>query len=128
MIVVDASAAVAILQREDGFEALSEKLLADGSRCISPVSAVEVAMALSRKFTDPTNVVDAYFRLSAIDIHPTDAAQAELARAAYLTFGKGRHPARLNLGDCFSYAVAKSLNAPLLYVGGDFARTDVRSA
>jgi ribonuclease VapC len=53
---------------------------------------------------------------------------AELAQDAFLKFGKGRHPARLNLGDCFSYAAAKALNAPLLFVGNDFSKTDISVA
>jgi len=64
----------------------------------------------------------------AIAQHPLDAEQAALAADAFLRFGKGRHPARLNLGDCFSYALAKSMNAPLLYKGDDFSRTDIASA
>lgn len=61
----------------------------------------------------------------AIDIAPADPAQASIAANAFLRFGKGRHPAKLNLGDCFSYALAKSLNASLLYKGEDFGRTDI---
>lgn len=64
----------------------------------------------------------------AITQYSVDAQQSALAAEAFLRFGKGRHPARLNLGDCFSYALAKSLNAPLLYKGDDFAKTDIVSA
>jgi ribonuclease VapC len=72
--------------------------------------------------------LDAWLRDADIVINPIDARQTELARFAFLVYGKGRHPARLNLGDCFSYAAAKALNAPLLFVGNDFAQTDVRVA
>jgi ribonuclease VapC len=128
VIVVDASAVVAILQTEAGYERIVEKLLASDDRRISPVSWLEVTMALSRKFADPASVADAYLLRAAIKIHAIDSEQAEWARRAHLSFRKGRHPARLNLGDCFSYAAAQALRAPLLYVGEDFAKTDIRAA
>ena len=128
MIVIDASAVVAILLEEPGYEALADRLRAADDRVMSPVTAVEVVMALARRFSEPSVTADLYFRRSAIGIHPTDADQAYWAQQAFLTFGKGRHPAKLNLGDCFSFAAAKSLNAPLLYVGGDFAKTDIKTA
>ena len=153
MIVVDASAVVAILTREDGFDTLSARLMASDVRRINPVSYVEALMALTRihapKSTptaaaeplevvtlehfrpvhpSPAKVLDAYLERTAIRLHAIDAEQAKWAQHAFLTFGKGRHPAKLNLGDCFSYAAAKALNAPLLYVGGDFAKTDIRAA
>ena len=128
MIVVDASAVVAILQTEIGYERIAEKLLVSEDRRISPISWVEVTLALARKYADPAAIADAYLLRTAIKIHGIDSDQAELARHAYMTFGKGRHPARLNIGDCFSYAAAKALNAPLLYVGDDFAKTDIRAA
>jgi ribonuclease VapC len=128
VIVVDASAVVAILQNERGYERIAEKLLASDDRRISPVSWLEVSMAIGRKFDDPAAIADAFLLRSEIEIHAIDAEQAEWARRAHISFGKGRHPARLNLGDCFSYAAAKALNAPLLYVGDDFAKTDIRAA
>ena len=128
MIVVDASAVVAILQTEIGYERIAEKLLVWEDRRISPISWVEVTLALARKYADPAAIADAYLLRTAIKMHGIDSDQAELARYAYMTFGKGRHPARLNIGDCFSYAAAKALNAPLLYVGDDFAKTDIRAA
>ena len=128
MIVVDASAIVAILQREDRFETVVAKLIQSEARRISPISFVEVTMALARTRTEPAEFIDTSIRTLGIEIQAVDAEQANWARYAYLTFGKGRHAARLNLGDCFSYAAAKSLNAPLLYVGGDFAKTDIRAA
>jgi ribonuclease VapC len=63
-----------------------------------------------------------------ISLAPLDPSQANFASEAFLRFGKGRHPAKLNLGDCFSYALAKSLQAPLLYKGEDFAKTDIVAA
>ena len=117
-----------MLNREPGVEALAKRLLQDADRRISPISSVEVVMALARKYPDPTQVADTYFRQESILILPIDEDQATWARHAFLNYGKGRHAARLNLGDCFSYAAAKALNVPLLYVGDDFAKTDIRAA
>jgi ribonuclease VapC len=125
---MDASAVVAILQGEAGYDVPLQKLLDADEVRISPVSAVEIVMALARRYSDPRAIAETYLRRSGIIIHPIDAEQARLANDAFLTFGKGRHAARLNLGDCFSYALAKALGAPLLFVGGDFAKTDVRTA
>ncbi len=75
----------------------------------------------SRRFDD-------FFRTSRIAIESVTARQAEIARQAYRDFGKGRHKAGLNLGDCFAYALAKDLDEPLLFKGEDFRRTDVEVA
>jgi ribonuclease VapC len=128
VIVVDASAVIAILNEEPGYEQVAARLASSSIRFISPVSWLEVAMALARKYKEPTAIADAYLQRAEIRVHSIDAIQADWARSAFLLFGKGRHPARLNLGDCFSYAAAKALNAPLLYVGDDFSKTDIRTA
>jgi ribonuclease VapC len=128
MIVVDASAVVAILNEEPDYRDIAMRLLASAERVMSPVSALEVVMALARKYKDPGPVTDAYLQRTDIKILPIDAKQAEWARSAFLLFGKGRHAARLNLGDCFSYAAAKALDARLLFVGRDFGLTDIRAA
>jgi ribonuclease VapC len=72
--------------------------------------------------------VEAFFRRAAITIEPVTVEQGDLARQAFLDFGKGRHKAGLNFGDCFAYALAKDLDEPLLFKGKDFAETDIRSA
>ncbi|MBL6940425.1 MAG: type II toxin-antitoxin system VapC family toxin [Alphaproteobacteria bacterium] len=128
MIVLDASAVIAILNQESNFEALIRRLVTEPQRCISPVSALEVTMVLSRRYVDPAQEADAYFRQENIAIDPIDGTRAEWAQYAFQRFGRGRHPARLSLGDCFSYAAAKALDAPLLYVGNNFAQTDLRAA
>jgi ribonuclease VapC len=102
--------------------------MSDGEKVCSAVTAVEALMVLSRVHSDPRSMLDAYLRLTGIAICAVDEAQSRLAMTAFLLFGKGRDPARLNLGDCFSYAAAKALDAPLLYVGGDFPKTDIRAA
>lgn len=128
MIVVDTSAIVAIVLRESGYEDVAMRLYATTQRVISPMSVVETTMVLSRTYSEPKLAVESQLKMAGIVQCVADADHAEWAQNAFLVYGKGRHPARLNLGDCFSYAAAKVLNAPLLYVGGDFAKTDIRAA
>lgn len=128
MIVVDTSAIVAIIFVEPGYPDIARRLFVDSQRVISPMSVVEATMVLSRSFSNPKTVIDEHIRSAGIALCPVDEAQCEMAQQAFLTFGKGRHPARLNLGDCFSYAAAKALKAPLLFVGDDFAKTDILAA
>jgi len=71
---------------------------------------------------------DVFFRRAEIVIEPVTVEHAHLARQAFLDFGKGRHPARLNFGDCFAYALAKATGEPLLFKGEDFSKTDVKAA
>lgn len=128
MIVVDASAVLAVLQEEPEYEEIVARLLADEDRRISPVSRLEIVMVLSRQYSSPISIANDYMRRAQISLHPIDAEQADYAQYAFLTYGKGRHPARLNLGDCFSYAAARALNAPILHVGADFSKTDIQIA
>lgn len=128
MIVVDASALIAIAAREPGFEALLTVLLSADEAVIAPANYVEAGVILVRRgFVDNRSGYDHWLaRLGVtLDDH---ASMGEAALSAYLAFGKGIHPAGLNLGDVFAYALAKSLDAPLLYKGDDFVRTDIRSA
>ena len=122
MIVVNASALVAI--RDD---LLAEALSRAARATITPINHVEAGLILvgRQRFSDQA----AYqYWLRILDIETASLDLADEALAAYLAFGKGWHPARLNLADCFAYALAKTLDAPLLYKGEDFAKTDVRSA
>jgi ribonuclease VapC len=128
VILVDASAVVAILFQESGYREMAKKLDEAPARVMSPISYAEITMALSRSLSNPKFVADQFLRDAHIVLCEIDATQAEWAAHAFLLYGKGRHPARLNLGDCFSYAAAKALNAPLLFTGNDFVRTDVRAA
>lgn len=128
-IVVDSSAIVAILLEEPEARPFLERLSFSPRNLCSAMSFVECVMVLSTRA--PKLSLEQFTQsLSdfAIDIAQVDPAQASLAAQAFLRFGKGRHPAKLNLGDCFSYALAKSLNAPLLYKGEDFGRTDIAAA
>lgn len=126
MIVVDSSALLAYLQREPGFEALREPLSRRGALRMSPINLVEARMVAEGRGLGAD--LAGLIARAAIELVPTDAAQAEAAWGAFTRFGKGRHAASLNLADCFAYALAQTSEAPLLYIGADFAKTDVRSA
>jgi ribonuclease VapC len=128
MIVVDTSAIIAVMLEEPGWEAIVPRLMADPDRVLSPVCLVEAILVLSRTYSEPNVIVDEYLQQANIFVRAVDEAQARLAVYAFLAFGKGRHPARLNLADCFSYAAAQALKAPLLYIGQDFTQTDIRAA
>jgi ribonuclease VapC len=129
MIILDSSAVLAVLFQELDTPGLIDALEAAPSLTISVVNALECAMRLApRPGLDDGDKLDAFFALYQGRLAPVDAAQYRLAREAYLAFGKGRHPASLNIGDCFAPALAKALAAPLLFVGGDFSQTDLPSA
>ena len=126
MIVVDTSAIVAILWREDG-PAL-RAAIADAARIlVSAVSVVELAAVSSHDDTLFNDLRD-FLSEPYVAVAPVDAAQAAIAVEAYRRFGKGRHPAGLNLGDVFPYALARRRELPLLFKGDDFSRTDIDSA
>lgn len=128
MIVLDSSAVLAILFAEPEAERLTDALEAAAQASISVANALECSMKLApRPSIDETEKLDAFFALYEIRVTPVDLAQFRLARKAYLDFGKGRHPAGLNFGDCFAYALAKALDAPLLFVGDDLGKTDCRT-
>lgn len=130
MIVVDASALVAILKNEPDHAVFDDALTGRRSLIGAP-TLLELKMVLSGVFDDAIADRIVLRLLNEVRIEPVDftSAMADAAVTAFRTFGKGRgHPAKLNFGDCMSYAVAKVLDIPLLYKGGDFARTDIRSA
>jgi ribonuclease VapC len=128
VIVVDTSAIVAIDLREPNFEQISARLLSRARRLIPATAIVEATMVLSRVHKNPKAVLDRYISTMGLTIAAIDPPIADAAQEAFLKFGKGRHPARLNLCDCFSYAVAKVTDASLLFVGNDFSQTDIRAA
>ena len=130
VLVVDPSAVVALLKSEPGWEALALRLHAAASRVLSVAGWVELSLVVAGRHGDAITlaVLDRLLQAAAIEFHPVDASQARLAREAFLRFGQGRHPASLNFGDCFSYALARTLDAPLLFVGDDFGQTDVQAA
>ena len=117
---------MAVALRESGYEAYMELLMHAGSLHLSAVSLVELGIVAHNKSIP--RQVDALLAALKVKIEPFDAGQAALALTAFAKYGKGRHPAALNFGDCCAYALAKALNLPLLYKGNDFAQTDVASA
>jgi ribonuclease VapC len=128
-MVVDPSALVAIVFNEPDGPAFREAILASDSVFIAAPSVVEFIMvALGRKGPEGEAVARSIMELGNIQIASFDAAHAALAQDGFRRYGKGRHPAKLNLGDCFSYALAKSLGEPLLFKGEDFRLTDVTPA
>ncbi len=128
MIAVDSSALVAIALEEPGWHTLLDTVGRATSAYLAPVNYTETGMVLrQRGFVTGLEFYDAWLAGLSIVIRD-DVALGGAAFAAFLKFGKGRHPARLNLGDCFAYALAKQLEVPLLYKGDDFSLTDIRSA
>ncbi len=127
-MIVDASALCAILFNEPEREAFSQAVSAADTAFISPLQVWEAAVSAHARRGEGAVAVERLigrFRIAVADI---GAREAALALDAWSRFGKGRHPASLNLGDCFAYALARSRNLPLLYKGNDFALTDVPSA
>lgn len=128
-MVIDTSVLIAILQDEPERRALSEALLAAPTLRISAASLVEAGVVMQGRYGDDgASRLDLLLTHAGTETVPVTAAQAALARDAFRRFGKGRHPAGLNFGDCFAYALAVALGEPLLFVGQDFGQTDVRVA
>lgn len=130
MIVLDTSAVIALLNAEPEAPDMEAALAADRDRRIGAATLVETTMVASRWGDGAATAgVDALLAALRVEVVPFDAAQCAAARGAFLKFGKGRgHPAQLNLSDCISYALAKTLDAPLLFKGDDFSHTDIKRA
>jgi ribonuclease VapC len=128
-VILDSSAIVAVLRAEPEAPEFAKAIEATRSRHISAVSYVEAAVVIdSSKDAVASRRFDDFFRASGIAIETVTPRQAEIARHAYRDFGKGRHKAGLNFGDCFAYALAKEMDQPLLFKGDDFRHTDVEVA
>ena len=128
-MVIDTSAILAILLDEPRAAECAGAIARAPVRLLSAANLVESSIVIeSRKGESGGRELDLLLYRAAIEVVPVDAALAETARGAWRRFGKGRHPAALNFGDCFAYALAKNRSAPLLYVGEDFARTDIGQA
>jgi ribonuclease VapC len=125
--VVDSSAIIAILENEPEARRFSERIAEATPARMSVVSIVETSMVMYGWRGGTRDVGDLLVTLK-IELVDLDHAQALLALDAFARYGKGQHPARLNLGDLFSYALAKQLGEPLLFKGGDFAVTDIPRA
>jgi ribonuclease VapC len=128
-MVIDASAIVAILLREPLQPVLVRAIAAAPSVAIGAPTLFEAAfVASSRLQYDVQPTLREFVRDVRAAVVPFTAEHFEVATDAFLRYGKGRHPAALNFGDCLSYAVAKVASAPLLYIGDDFAKTDIAAA
>lgn len=128
-MVIDTSAIVAILRNEAQAAKLERALVASQVRLVPATCVLEARMVLvSRRGEHALAEVDLWLSKIEADIIPVDADLVDLATQAWLIYGKGRHPAALNFADCFSYALAKRADEPLLFIGGDFSRTDVEAA
>lgn len=129
-MIIDTSALVAIIRSETDAEVYAHAIEGAAARHLSAASYLECA-AVTDGSRDPvlSRRFDELIRLSAISVESVTPSQAKLAREAYRDFGKGSgHPAGLDFGDCFSYALAKDYNEPLLFKGNDFTHTDLTSA
>jgi ribonuclease VapC len=125
-MIIDTSALLAILFDEPDGPALLRQIAEAPIRLMSSANAVE-AWIVADRHANPAKgpALDALLETLGIDIVPVTVQHARLARTAYHTYGKGRHPAGLNFGDCFAYALAKATGLPLLFKGDDFGQTDV---
>src|SRR5581483_11882251 len=128
-MVIDTSAILAILLGQRDAPAFAEAIEQADDRRISAANYLEAALVIDNH-GDPIarREFDRFFDRSRIEIEPVTAELARIARQAHQDFGRGRHRAAVNFGDCLAYALARSLNQPLLYKGSDFSHTDVRSA
>lgn len=126
-LFVDASALVAIIRNEPGNEHLQDIMDADADRRTSGLAIWEAARALGREGTIEQGLyeVQRYCEALRIVAVPIDLDEGIAAVTAYARYGKGHHPARLNMGDCFAYACARTNDARLLYKGDDFSQTDL---
>lgn len=128
---VDASALTAILTDEGDARALVARLQQARRRMTSPLAVWETVVAVARRLDlsvpDARDAVRAYLDLAGIQVLAVTPEAAEVALDAYDRFGKGRHPAGLNFGDCFAYACARAHRVPLLYKGNDFPLTDIEA-
>jgi len=128
-MVIDTSAVLAILLNERDAATFARAIEDCGDRRTSAASYFEAAVVIdNRGDAVAQREFDRFFQRSGIVIAPLTSEQAQIARAAYRDFGKGRHRAGLNFGDCLAYALAKSLDQPLLFKGRDFLHTDVEPA
>ena len=129
-MIVDASAILAILLDEPESRLFGDLLIeSDDRHVISPINYLEAAIKLdSPQYRAKSQDLDPLLKVHDVSITLITPEQAVIAREAYARFGKGNHPARLNLGDCFAYALSKARSEPLLFKGDDFRQTDVEAA
>ncbi|EHK52560.1 type II toxin-antitoxin system VapC family toxin [Allomesorhizobium alhagi] len=128
-MVIDTSAIVAIALNEPEAPSFEQRIADDPVRLIAAATVLEAAMVIETRLGEPGgSELDLWLHKAGIEIVAVDAEHADQARRAWRRYGKGRHPAGLNFGDCFSYALAALTGEPLLYKGNDFSQTDIRAA
>ena len=125
-MIIDTSALLAILLDEPERHSFNQSIAAASSRVVSTATFVEASIVIESRFgVEGVRDLDLFLERAGIELAAVDEDQARVARRAFSRFGKGRHPAGLNYGDCFAYALATVLGEPLLYKGNDFSQTDV---
>ena len=128
-MVIDTSALVALLLSEPKADALLEALLTADTVFLSAATVVEAGIVMQARYgADGASRLDRLLVQLGAELVPLTTIHADLARQAFRRYGKGQHPAGLNYGDCFSYALAAALGEPLLFVGEDFSQTDIPAA
>ncbi len=125
-MVIDTSAIIAILSNEPEQQNFIEAIERSESRLISSATYLEASIVLLHRFGEEgLRNFDLFMMKAEFSIEPVDVKQVYIARRAYQEFGKNRHPANLNFGDCFAYALSKLMGQPLLFKGSDFSETDI---
>jgi ribonuclease VapC len=125
-MIIDTSALVALLDQEPEAERIAYALASTSERTLSAANLVEIGIVMqARRGDDGARDLDLLLAKLKVEVAAVTAAHAEIARKAFRRYGRGRHAANLNFGDCFAYALAKDKSAPLLFKGDDFGRTDV---
>lgn len=125
-MVIDTSAILAILGMEAEAARLAEAIESDTTRLISAATVVEAGLVIESRYGPAGGrELDLLISRAAMSVEPVTSEQADIAREAWRRFGKGRHSAGLNLGDCFTYALARTTGEPVLFKGDDFQQTDV---
>ncbi len=128
-MILDTSALIAILAGEPDAPRYARLIERDPTPRVGTPALLEATVVLTRWFGDDAEAaLDAFVRESGAEVVPFDLPQLRAAQDAYRRFGKGRHPAGLNFGDCMSYALARVCDEPLLFKGEDFGQTDIRTA
>ena len=128
-MIIDTSAILAILFAEDDAKRYADAMAGAEVRLISAASYLEAGIVVDNQMgVVAGKQLEALISRAGIEVEAVTRKHAEIARQAYLDFGKGNHPARLNFGDCFAYALARTTGLPLLFKGDDFSKTDIEIA
>jgi ribonuclease VapC len=128
-VIIDTSAMLAVALREPDGRRYLKAILVAMPRRISVSNWLEATMVVDRRGnTQAVDWLEDLIQQAEIEVMPVSVSQGEIARRAWRTYGRGIHPARLNYGDCFAYALAKEAREPLLFKGNDFAQTDIEPA